>query len=449
MLSISSNLQSISFANLQSNFLSKSLERLSSGLRINSADDDSAGLQISNRLASSKNAHTQINRNLNDGISYAQIAEGGLQESAALLQRMRQLSIQSQNGINSDSDRFALDKEFQQLKLALNAIAYNTEAFNSLPLVGDEDLLSDNVPSLGDTFSQGVEQSMTSGLRSIAYIPAGSSNVEIELNDNGANDDIQVFTTDGKHLVGTPLTNATWASKGITSGADLSTNFFLVENGYDSDASYDDSDLLTIGTGTIDGNTFSFTGDQQPSSTLESLTIGTTTQPLIISVIGNGSFRVTADWDLLGEESAGNSFSLGPVDITASNKTVEGTEYIELTKTPATLDSLGIADTSIATSANAEDAITKLDSALNSVSESRAFYGAKMNQMSSAYRLNAQMNVNVEASYSQIVNADYAKETARLTQSQIIEQASLAVLTQAKSNDEQVLGLLDTVTELA
>ena len=151
----------------------------------------------------------------------------------------------------------------------------------------------------------------------------------------------------------------------------------------------------------------------------------------------------------MGEESAGNSFSLGPVDITASNKTVEGTEYIELTKTPATLDSLGIADTSIATSANAEDAITKLDSALNSVSESRAFYGAKMNQMSSAYRLNAQMNVNVEASYSQIVNADYAKETARLTQSQIIEQASLAVLTQAKSNDEQVLGLLDTVTELA
>ncbi len=331
----------------------------------------------------------------------------------------------------------------------MNAIAYNTEAFNSLPLVGDEDLLSDNVPSLGDTFSQGVEQSMTSGLRSIAYIPAGSSNVEIALNDNGANDDIQVFTTDGKHLVGTPLTNATWASKGITSGADLSTNFFLVENGYDSDASYDDSDLLTIGTGTIDGNTFSFTGDQQPSSTLESLTIGTTTQPLIISVIGNGSFRVTADWDLLGVESAGNSFSLGPVDITASNKTVEGTEYIELTKTPATLDSLGIADTSIATSANAEDAITKLDSALNSVSESRAFYGAKMNQMSSAYRLNAQMNVNVEASYSQIVNADYAKETARLTQSQIIEQASLAVLTQAKSNDEQVLGLLDTVTELA
>ena len=100
--------------------LSTSLERLSSGLRINSAADDSAGLQISNRLASEKRAYTQLNRNLNDGISYAQIAEGGLQESAAILQRMRQLAIQSQNGINSVSDRAALDKEFQQLKNALN-----------------------------------------------------------------------------------------------------------------------------------------------------------------------------------------------------------------------------------------------------------------------------------------------------------------------------------------
>ena len=84
------------------------------------------------------------------------------------------------------------------MKLALNAIAYNTEAFNSLPLAGDEDLLLDKAPSLSDTFSQGVEQSLTSGLRSIAYIPAGSTNVQIDLNDNGANDDIQVFTTDGK-----------------------------------------------------------------------------------------------------------------------------------------------------------------------------------------------------------------------------------------------------------
>jgi len=84
---------------------------------------------------------------------------------------MRQLAIQSQNGINNVNDRAALDKEFQQLKNALNGIAYNTEAFNRLPLVDDSDLLSANVPSISDTFTNGVNQSMTSGLRSIAYIP--------------------------------------------------------------------------------------------------------------------------------------------------------------------------------------------------------------------------------------------------------------------------------------
>ena len=97
MLSVSGKYQSLGLSTFRGNAVATSLERLSSGLRINSAADDSAGLQISNRLSSERNAYTQLNRNLNDGISYAQVAEGGLQESAAILQRMRQLSIQSQN----------------------------------------------------------------------------------------------------------------------------------------------------------------------------------------------------------------------------------------------------------------------------------------------------------------------------------------------------------------
>lgn len=126
-----------------------------------------------------------------------------------------------------------------------------------------------------------------------------------------------------------------------------------------------------------------------------------------------------------------------------------GTQYIELQKTPATLEALNIADTNIVTTEAAEEAISRLDDALNNVSESRAFYGAKMNQMTSAYKVNAEMSVNVEASYSRIVDADFAKETARLTQSQIVEQASVSVLSQANANNEQVLGLLDSTFEQA
>ena len=98
------------------NRLNQSFERLSSGFRINSAADDAAGLQIADRLQSDVISTRQVVRNLNDGISYAQIAEGALDEVNMAAQRMRPLAVQAQNGIHSDSDRLALDKEFQQLK---------------------------------------------------------------------------------------------------------------------------------------------------------------------------------------------------------------------------------------------------------------------------------------------------------------------------------------------
>ena len=101
------------------NRLNQSFERLSSGFRINSAADDAAGLQIADRLQSDVISTRQVVRNLNDGISYAQIAEGALDEVNMAAQRMRQLAVQAQNGIHSDSDRLALDKEFQQLKIHL------------------------------------------------------------------------------------------------------------------------------------------------------------------------------------------------------------------------------------------------------------------------------------------------------------------------------------------
>ena len=450
MLSVTGNYQSLGLSTLQNTGLSTRLERLSSGLRVNSAADDSAGLQISNRLASEKRAYTQLNRNLNDGISYAQIAEGGLQESAAILQRMRQLAIQSQNGINNVNDRAALDKEFQQLKNALNGIAYNTEAFNRLPLVDDSDLLSANVPSISDTFTNGVNQSMTSGLRSIAYIPAGSTNIQINLNDNGANDDIQVFTVDGKHLAGTPLSAGTWNSNGISNSASIESTFFLPTNGYEPTASYDDSNLLTIGSATIDGNSISFTGDQNASGNLnETLTIASNAQPLIISVIGSGAFNVTASWTSLGNEG-GPTFTLGPVDITATNQLGVGTDFIELSKTPATLTDLGLDGTSLQNESNAKNALERIDSALQSVSESRAFYGAKINQMASAIRNNAIGLENISRAHSQITDVDFASESALLTQAQIVEQASISVRAQARSSDEQVLGLLnDAVNQSA
>jgi len=107
--------------------LDTSFQRLSSGFRINSAADDAAGLQISNRLTSQVQGLDQAIRNANDGISLAQTAEGAMDEITTALQRIRVLSVQSQNGINSSSDRVALQKEVSALKTEISRISTTTQ----------------------------------------------------------------------------------------------------------------------------------------------------------------------------------------------------------------------------------------------------------------------------------------------------------------------------------
>ncbi|APG27359.1 flagellin [Syntrophotalea acetylenivorans] len=114
--------------------LGKSMQRLSSGLRINSAKDDAAGLAISDRMTGQIRGLNQAVRNANDGISFAQTAEGALQETTNILQRMRELAVQSSNGTNTTQDRTSLDAEVQQLVSEINRIAGST-AFNGQNLL--------------------------------------------------------------------------------------------------------------------------------------------------------------------------------------------------------------------------------------------------------------------------------------------------------------------------
>ncbi|MEN8638039.1 flagellin, partial [Pseudoalteromonas distincta] len=129
MISVNTNVSSL---NAQRNLsqsgsdLATSMERLSSGMRINSAKDDAAGLQISNRLTSQVNGLGVAQRNANDGISMAQTAEGAMSESTSILQRMRELALQSANGSNSSEDREALQKEVSALSTELTRISDTT-----------------------------------------------------------------------------------------------------------------------------------------------------------------------------------------------------------------------------------------------------------------------------------------------------------------------------------
>ena len=117
-----------------SNSLSTSFERLSSGFRINSAADDAAGLQISDRMTSQVQGLNQAVRNANDAISLSQTAEGALNETTTALQRIRQLAVQSQSGINSSADRTALQKEVSALKAEISRIGTDTQ-FNGVNIL--------------------------------------------------------------------------------------------------------------------------------------------------------------------------------------------------------------------------------------------------------------------------------------------------------------------------
>jgi len=139
--------------------LNTSFERLSSGFRINSAADDAAGLQISDRLTSQVQGLNQAVRNANDAISLAQTAEGALSEVTTSLQRIRTLAVQSQNGINSSSDRLALQKEVSALRTEISRIATDTQ-------FGNVNLLDGNFSAsflVGANEGQAISVNLSSG----------------------------------------------------------------------------------------------------------------------------------------------------------------------------------------------------------------------------------------------------------------------------------------------
>ena len=160
------------------NSLETSMTRLASGLRINSARDDAAGLQISNRLTSQINGLSVAMRNANDGISMAQTAEGAMQESTNILQRMRDLSIQSANATNSTVDRKALQEEIVQLKNELDRIA-NTTTFGGQKLLdGSFGVQQFQVGSqANETIAISINSAQTDDLGSARYKMAGSNDV--------------------------------------------------------------------------------------------------------------------------------------------------------------------------------------------------------------------------------------------------------------------------------
>lgn len=440
---------------------SQAVHRLSTGMRVNSAQDDAAGLAIGVRMTSTINTSNQLMKDIANGISLAQVAEGGLQSIAGLLQRMRELSVQAVNDTLAAPDRSALNLEFQALNAEIDRISTSTQIFNRTPLAPTkptpvtEPLPIGNTPPIKQVLTA-ANQAFNSGLASMGYIPKGYRDVTLNLDSFAADDDIQVFTSDGKHLLGTPIlgtTDAVWASNGITSVASANSQILTTANAFDQGASYDGSLLPSATAPNIStlpvtnqykGMTLKFSGDGNSSGqNLEKITIDVVTENLVVMVIGNGSFSANGTWtEPTSVAPADGPFSVD-TEIVLSASLGQAPRSLTIKATPSDTITLGTANSQIVTASGANAAIQKIDSALQKVNESAVGYGALMSRLTSAADNLMVTMTETSASRSRITDADYALEATRLATQKILQESSTAMLAQANALPNTVLSLLD------
>lgn len=464
--------------------LATSMQRLSSGLRINSAKDDAAGLAISERFSAQIRGLNQAARNANDGISLAQTAEGALGSMSSILQRVRELSVQSANATNSASDRQALNAEVTQLTSELDRIAKTTQ-FNGQNLLDGS--MGAAVFQVGANANQTIT-AQTGNLRTSAYgnnqIAGTNAGVTATAGAWGANGvgsgaisiagaigtkSINVGANDTAKAIAASINDQS-ASTGVTA-----TSRTYVQASFASAGSY----TLTIQSdnSTAQSVTFSLsaaTGKDGLAAAVSAINDQASKTGVTASVNEAGTAIVLTNEtgnDVLlsdtGTANAGNvtvqkldssltttgSAATLTADTTAENAITSG--YIELNAEKAfSVTSASTALTTansamktvsaidITTVTGATDALKTVDAALQFVNGERAKYGAVQSRFETTISSLQITSENMSASRSRIQDADFASETANLSRAQILQQAGTAMVAQANQLPQGVLALL-------
>ncbi|MEA5123915.1 flagellin [Xanthomonas floridensis] len=380
--------------NTSSASMSTSIQRLSSGLRINSAKDDAAGLAISERFTTQIRGLDVASRNANDGISLAQTAEGAMVEIGSNLQRIRELSVQSSNATNSSTDRDALNSEVKQLTAEIDRVANQTN-FNGTKLL--------NGDFSGALFQVGADAGQTIGINSIV-----DANVDSLGKANFA------AAVSGAGVTGTAT------ASGSVSGISLSFK----------DASGSAKSVTIADVKVASGDTAADVNKKVAAAINDKLD----QTGMYASIKTDGTVQIESlkagqDFTSL---TAGTSSATG-ITVGAGITTASAASG----STASTLSSLDIS-----TFSGSQKALEIVDKALTAVNSSRADMGAVQNRFTSTIANLSATSENLSASRSRIRDTDYAKETAELTRTQILQQAGTAMLAQAKSVPQNVLSLL-------
>ncbi len=438
----------------------KSMEKLSSGYRINRAGDDAAGLAISEKMRGQIRGLNQASRNAQDGISLIQTAEGALNETHSILQRMRELSVQSANDTNNDTDRGELQKEIEQLKAEIDRISNDTE-FNTKNLLDG---------GIGQTASLGANTAELNGVRAVDtnlegtytltfanaatttenFISAGgiaSTDVTID-NTSGATGleagsyTIKLSDANGDGTAATAIlydANGNEVSKTAApidnSGADIVLNdaggnaLITIATGAYNGASgtlkFDVAITADITVGSPDGTSKAYTGVKADSNSVMSVAgleldvatelQGTGAETAVIDVTNNGvQFHIGAN------EGQTTRLAINQMSTAALN----------------------VDDIDITTQTGAEAAITAVNSAIEKVSTERSKLGAIQNRLEHTIKNLDTSSENLQSSESRIRDVDMAKEMMEFTKNNILQQAAQAMLAQANQQPQGVLQLL-------
>ncbi len=366
--------------------LATTIQRLSSGLRINSARDDAAGLAISERFTTQIRGLDVAVRNANDGISLAQVAEGSLGEIGNNLQRIRELAVQSANATNSSSDRAALDAEVKQLVSEIDRVARQAD-FNGTKL---------------------LDGSFTSQLFQVGA-NAGQAIAIDKVVDAKAN-----------ALGGAQFASGTIAAVTGVDNTDVAIAAFTITTSTGTVVNFDALTVASVGLAAANA-----TAAGQALAAHINAKIGET--GVYAEANSAGAVTLTSVRDSVNASGVYTAFATTAAGYTAT----AGTPVRQYA-----------ADLDISTAKGAQQALDVVDKALTSVNGARADLGAIQNRFSSVVANLQTSSENLSASRSRIRDTDFARETAELTRTQILQQAGTAMLAQANQVPQNVLTLL-------
>ena len=365
--------------------LATTIQRLSSGSRINSAKDDAAGLAISERFGTQIRGTDVAIRNANDGISLAQVAEGSLTEIGNNLQRVRELSVQASNATNSASDRKALQAEVTQLVSEIDRVAKQSD-FNGTKL-------------LDGSFSSQLFQVGANAGQAIAID--------------------KVVDAKANALGGAQFATATVAKVTGVDDTAVEIDAFQITDSKGNEVKFDKLEMASVGTGAQN-----------------EVAAGKALAAHINAKIGETGVYAEAD-------------DAGAVTLTSVKDSVNDAGVATVFSTD--LDGAGTVTLGdkqfaekidVSTVKGAQQALEIVDKALSSINNTRADLGAIQNRFTSVVANLQTSSENLSASRSRIKDTDFAKETAELTRTQILQQAGTAMLAQANQVPQNVLSLL-------